>query len=193
MIRLNNNDYGFTLIEILIVVSIIAFTSVALIENFSTSRVNVDRATNQLVSDLRTAQSHALSTRKTEGLFRCGYGITRLNSNSYAIYAGRDSSSGNCQSNRNYNSSQNPIVLTRVFTYQSISTYPTFNDIFFEPPGLKTYINNTTGDISPEKIFVRINDTDCVNSFSSTRCKLVCVYTSGKIEINRTSNSCPGN
>ena len=185
---------GFTLIEILIVTAILAITSIALVENFSTSRVNVDRAANQLVSDLRTTQSYALSTRKTNNLFRCGYGVTRLSPTSYAIYAGSDSSSSNCQNNRNYNPAQNPIVSTKLFTYQTINFYPTFSDIFFEPPGLKTYINNvSSGNTPSEKIFVRIDDADCVNSFSNTRCRLICVYTSGKIEVNRNNNICPGN
>lgn len=194
MRRPNKSSQGFTLIEFLIISAIIVFTSLALLENFSTSRFNIDRAANQLASDLRTAQAYALSTQKTEDVFRCGYGLTRLNSSSYATYAGRDTSKSSCQSNRNYNSSNNPIVATRIFTSQTINIYPSFGDIFFESPGLKTYINNVTGGGNPpEKIFIRMGETDCVNSFSTSRCRLVCVYTSGKIELNKSSNVCPSN
>ena len=192
--RTNSYGAGFTLIEILIVSSILVFTSIALVENFSTSRINVDRAAEQVASDLRLAQSYALSIKKTNNAFRCGYGLTRLNSSSYIIYAGRESSTSDCQSsNRNYNSSQNPIVATKIFSSQTINVYPSFSDVFFEPPGLKTYINNISDGIPPEKIFVRVGETDCVNSFSHTRCRLICVYPSGRIELNKVNSTCPAN
>ncbi len=83
---------GFTLIELIVVISIMVILTSSLILNFGTANKNRDIASarNFVVSDLRKAQSFSLSARDiSSGVHSSAYGL-RLdgtNPNSYSIVA----------------------------------------------------------------------------------------------------------
>jgi len=86
------NPNGFTLIEILVVASIIAVISTIVIFNVGLERQNsaLLRSSQKLSLNLRRVQSFALSSRayKTSGA-PCGWGVhfNSINSTSYIIFA----------------------------------------------------------------------------------------------------------
>jgi len=178
----SSSKTGFTLIEILVVASITAFITVFMLINFQKNRIDLTLSANEFIGKIRSAQNRALaSTRYDSGTglkIRCGYGIHYINNNSYALYTSPDSGSVNCSAlNKNYDSADS-IIQTSVFTDIRIEFKSTFNDIFFEPPDPKTYINNNSSlGLPPQAITIGKIGGTCPND-----CKTINVYTSGKIQ-----------
>ena len=162
-----SSEKGLTLIDILVTVGLIIFTTVMVLRNSLSSSFNLERIANVMASDIRIAQSLATSTHQYKGSLdvvpvnRCGYGITNKpddssnpdNDRKYAIYAGpatvnSDGSPEDC-SFRNYPSAEgqqadypfykNAVLDTRV----KLDISPEFKDIFFEPPDPVTYIDDS--------------------------------------------------
>ncbi|MBI2635284.1 MAG: prepilin-type N-terminal cleavage/methylation domain-containing protein [Parcubacteria group bacterium] len=88
----NGMSKGFTLIEIMVVVSVIVVISAIVIFNIGLEKQNsaLFRSAQKLSLDLRRTQSFALSSKnyKTSGI-PCGWGVhfTGANSTSYIIFA----------------------------------------------------------------------------------------------------------
>lgn len=176
---LNRSEAGFTLVEILVVISIIALTSVFLAINLSRARSDVSQTTNIFMSHVKNTQARAAASSKYENLIRCGYGIRYVDSNSYAIYVGPSAQAPNdCTTyNRNFGSGDADIdVIT--FSNNKIEFKSSFNDIFFEPPDPTTFINNSDSlNQAAEDIIFGVVGESCPGN-----CKTLYVYPSGKIE-----------
>ena len=173
---------GFTLIEVLVVAAITGFVATFMLINFQKSRIDMTLTANEFVTGLRSAQSKAFASARYDtgtGLkTRCGYGVHYISPTSYAMYVGPDAALVNCSTlNKNYDGADS-IISTNVFIDARVEFKSSFNDIFFEPPDPKTYLNNDSAlGLPPQVITIgKIGDT-CPNN-----CKTINVYTSGKIE-----------
>lgn len=173
---------GFTLVEVLVVAAITGVITTFMLVNFQRSRLDLTLAANELVGSLRSAQTRALASARHDtgtGLkIRCGYGIRYINTTSYAMYAGPDAASIDCSTlNKNFDGADS-IIKTYVFTDVKVEFKSPFNDIFFEPPDPKTYLNNdSTLGLPPQAITLGKIGGTCPND-----CKTINVYTSGKIQ-----------
>ncbi|MBX4211375.1 MAG: prepilin-type N-terminal cleavage/methylation domain-containing protein [Candidatus Yanofskybacteria bacterium] len=208
------NSRGFTLIEVLVVTSIIALMSGFLITSFSRSRVDLNHTVTVLVGEIRDTQSRAVASstfrHTSEGLLapvaRCGYGITPNTATQFYVYAGANAENPltNCTTqNKDYGDPPDKIVRTVILPDPKVELkkaitgfFPRyFYDVFYEPPDPKTYIdNNATPGITPAALVLGPVGTDCQTSPS--QCKVICLYVSGKIETPTTTvypyeNSCP--
>ena len=213
----SDSSRGFTLIEILIVSSLTIFLTLNLLSNFIRSRLNISEVARIVVSDIRTAQANALSSKQYKdpitGLvtYRCGYGLHKLDSSesaaqnppvpansSYFIFVGRDAQSSGCPAANNaYQSSQDmAVVFTRVLDSRlellspTTGNNPRFDDIYFKVPDGKIFINNLhdLGPNPPRKNKVQIIVRKIGVNCPSSDCVYICVYASGKIETR--SNVC---
>lgn len=176
------NKSGFTLVEVAVVATITGIITAAMILNFQRSRIDLTLSANEFIENVRSAQSRALaSARYNSGMgpkIRCGYGIRYVSPTSYSMYVGPDSSSVDCSTlDRNYDGTDT-IIMTRVFTDARVEFKSPFNDIFYEPPDPKTYINNDPSlTLPPQAITIGKTGGTCPND-----CRTTNVYTSGKIE-----------
>lgn len=178
-----NNSKGFTLIEILVVAAIASFMATTIIINFSRARLDLNETANALVSNIRDAQSKAASSIKYGGTMRCGYGIRWVSATSYAVYVGPvPSQSVDCTlENRNYEAIIDTDISAKNFLDTRVEFKSSFNDIFFEPPDPKTYINNDAAlnRIPPSETITIGNK----NGSCPSNCKTIIIYTSGKIDV----------
>jgi len=171
---------GFTLIEILVVAGIIGFMSTSIIVNFSRNRINLQESYGFLTSQIRIAQSDAVSSTKYNNYNPCGYGVHYIDSTHFALYAGPNATISNCQSiNRNYSSLEDALLKSQTFQDARIQFKSPFQDIFFEPPDPKTYLNNDASlNQAPQAITIGVTGTTC-----PTDCKTIYIYPSGKIDV----------
>lgn len=173
---------GFTLVEIAVVAAITGVITAFMLVNFQRSRIDLTLTANEFIGSLRLAQTRALASARYDtgtGLkIRCGYGIHYINQTSYAIYVGPDAGSVSCSAlNKNYDGADS-IILTSVFIDTRVEFKSPFNDIFFEPPDPKTYINNdSTLGLPPQAMTLGKIGGTC-----PADCKTINVYTSGKIQ-----------
>lgn len=81
---------GFTLVELIVSVSIFALlATIGSLRFFSSySQVNLSSALDILVSDIKTAQSNAMSGYGVGGSRVTGWGFKKTAANSYVIYPG---------------------------------------------------------------------------------------------------------
>ncbi|HZZ99216.1 MAG TPA: prepilin-type N-terminal cleavage/methylation domain-containing protein [Candidatus Paceibacterota bacterium] len=175
----NRSQSGFTLVEMMVVVAIMGILGVALITNFSRSRVDLTISVNELKSSIRQAQNEAISSKKFGGYNPCGYGIHYVDSTHYAIYVGPDSADNDCSSiDHNYSSSEDSLLETKSFTNPSVQFVGTFKDVFFVPPDPKTYLNDDA-DLSQAPVTMTIGTA---SSCSAGSCSSVYVYPSGNVD-----------
>ena len=196
-LKIKDCSAGFTLIEILVVASLIAYVTTLVIRNFTASRLNLERVANVLISDIRLAQQLALSSAQYQGLSdpvprnRCGYGITNKpndssdpnNNRKYSIYAGPPTLDAggqpvNCASPQYQQSQDTPFYKSVILDSRiEFETSPRFDDIFFKPPGPTTYIGNSSTPSNPanpstywQQIIIKKNDTPKTGGPSSGAC-----------------------
>lgn len=183
------SSLGFSLVEMVLVVSILSLFSSYFISNFRSSARNATarhQISSVMISNIRKAQSMALSGTQIGGSTVCGFGIHYLSQTSYLIYAKDPNPQGKCVGNVNYNASSDLTIETQTvanpnFMIQWSPGMGNRDDIFFEPPDPKTYIDNQ--DISqnnnPAVISVVLNGNSCPGA----NCTTVTVYKSGKIDV----------
>ncbi|MBI2057702.1 MAG: prepilin-type N-terminal cleavage/methylation domain-containing protein [Candidatus Yanofskybacteria bacterium] len=179
--KANKKIAGFTLIEVLVVTLLVGVFSTILLINlrgFSTNPVILERAALGVISDIRRAQALSIAGVSFQGTSVCGYGIHYLTGGTYLIYAGGESTCGTA--NRNYQSVQDFSYQQIKFKEDNIEFRSSFDDVFFEPPDPKTYIDNQFSlSSSPLTITVKFKGYNC-----PSYCKTISVYPSGKIDLN---------
>lgn len=187
--QIRSRERGFTLIEIIVVTSIIILLSVSLISNFrpaATNKTARDQVTGIILSDLRRAQSMTLAGSRFQNAAVCGYGLHYLTSQSYIIYTvtDRNSANGCTDENFNYQSGVDQTVDTRRLNNFSIEIRSSFLDIFFVAPDPKTYINNdgSIANTTPTTITLQIIGQAVCSA--STPCSSIDIYRSGQINTN---------
>lgn len=196
----HESDGGFTLVEVLIVMTIIGFLSIMLFFNFRSSNSNLtarNQTTAAVVADIRRAQTMATNSTLFQGQIVCGYGVHYIaGNNNYLIYARQKPAGGSCTAsgNRNYNQGSigysDAIVQNIFLANPNMELQPTckngpnisFNggDIFFEPPDPKTYLNNdSTLSARTMDIFVRAKTTSGCNAPAA----VINITTAGSINV----------
>lgn len=180
-LKLKKSSSGFTIIEILVVTGIIVFMTVALITSFPRTRISLNEDVKLLVSNIRSAQTKAISSTKFNDKNPCGYGLKYDSPTQYSIYVGTDAEMAGtaCATvSKNYQSGQDSILSTFKLS-ANLQFTAQFVDIFFEPPDPKTYFNNDgTLNTIPAAIAINKVGGACPND-----CKTINVYKSGKIEV----------
>lgn len=182
------NNEGITLVEILVVISIIGFTTVLVGRSLSRSQIDFQKIYGAILSDIRRAQSLASSSSRYNGVFRCGYGVHYENSTTYSLYVGPDASVSVCATDDSRlglgDSGEIRIddYAFKMLLDQNAEFKNSFPDIFFKPPDPKTFINDQnilgSGPESIAAITIGRKGVAC-----SSECKTICVYSSGNIEL----------
>lgn len=191
------NQGGFTLIEMLVIVSITALMSGFLIAQFSHSQTGVTQIAAIIESELRDTQTRAIAGVKFQSKHRCGYGVRQIDGHSFSVYTTADASDTlqpDCSvQNRNYEGTD---VIVRTVglpdpkvEIKNLGQPYIFRDIFFEPPLGKTYINNdgSAGAVAG-RITIGAQNVTCTSDPGS--CKSICIYSSGNME-TVVGISCP--
>ena len=191
------NQDGFTLIEMLVIISITALMSGFLIAQFSHSQTGVTQIAAVIESELRDTQTRAIAGVKFQSKHRCGYGIKQIDGHSFSVYTTADASDTlqpDCSvQNRNYEGAD--IIIRTVglpdpkIEIKSLGQPFIFRDIFFEPPLGKTYINNDgSASAVAGRITIGAQNVNCTSDPGS--CKSICIYSSGNME-TVVGTSCP--
>ena len=175
------NTSGFTLIEVVVYAALMGIFSTVILLNLMGAQTNssvLERASAAIISDFRRAQNLTIAGLNFQGSSVCGYGIHYLSPDSYLLYAGGGST---CSSaNRNYQNGQDLDMQTIKITESNVKFKASFNDIFFEPPDPKTYLNNNASlSGAPIVITVGFENQNC-----PTGCKTITIFPSGKIDFN---------
>ncbi|HAU07633.1 MAG: hypothetical protein UW46_C0002G0021 [Candidatus Yanofskybacteria bacterium GW2011_GWF1_44_227] len=194
-----NNQGGFALIDILVAITIIAAMSGLLLSNFSKTRLNLNESAGILVAAIRAAEVKTTSSTTYEDAHRCGFGLRVYDTKSVALYAGpttnnpSDCGDKKFDADLGYKIIENiKLIDLRVEIKREVPPAEDL-DVFFTPPEPKTCINgidellgtcpaNRSGRLVIGKI-----DEDCTSSL----CKTICVYGTGRIETYDDSISCP--
>lgn len=171
---------GFTLVEVVVYAVLMGVFSVVIVLNLRESQTSLalERVSAVIISDFRRAQSLAILGLTFQGNAVCGYGIHQMGLDYYQIYAGGGTTCSS--SNRNYQSGNDFVVQTIRIVDSNVRFRTFFNDIFFEPPDPKTYLNNSFSlSASPLVILVGLKGKSCPSG-----CKTITVFPSGKIDSN---------
>ncbi|TSC90929.1 MAG: hypothetical protein G01um10142_179 [Parcubacteria group bacterium Gr01-1014_2] len=168
---------GFTLFEVLVIIFIISFLSVAILFNYRTSQdqASLTRSAAAFESEIRKAQNLAVAGVDFSGAIPCGYGLLYIDNRTYRIYVGRLNGAVNCQSaNHNYQSGTDLIYQELKIIESGVIFGTSFSDVFFEPPDPATYINNNKS--------VGISQTIqlCLEK-DLTKCRNLTIDTAGRI------------
>ncbi|MDO8495187.1 MAG: type II secretion system protein [bacterium] len=179
---------GFSLVEMMIIVLILSGLSVLLISNFGSSKTNATarhQVSQVIVADVRRAQSLALSGAGHLGQPVCGYGLHWIDSGSYIIYSGApEGGVPSCATaNRNYQSGIDSILSTSRIDNTKLGVVgiggASFNDIFFESPDPRVYIDGTYNLNTTVDIQVITQGQACISS----TCTTVTVSGSGSVGV----------
>lgn len=174
------ND-GFTLVEVVLYAVLVSVFSVILLLNLRSAQTNsavLERASLAVISDFRRAQNLSTSGLIFQGNQVCGYGIHYLSANSYLIYAGGEAVCGTAD--RNYQGGTDFSVQTIKIIEGNVQFKTPFNDVFFEPPDPKTFINNSFF-LSAAPLLISIG---FVGQGCPAGCKTISIFPSGKIDFN---------
>jgi type II secretory pathway pseudopilin PulG len=162
-----------------VVAAIIGFLSTTLIINFSRTRIDIDQSANLVMSTIRQAQTKAVASATFNGYNPCGYGVHYVSPTQIAIYAGPNATTTDCSGiNKNYQIVEDTIIQTQSFTDSEIQFTGGFDDIFFQPPDPKTFLNDNAS-LNQAPIGIQVGPT---GGACPTNCKTIYVYPSGKIE-----------
>lgn len=159
----SNRGRGFTLIELMVVMSIILIMSALILASYRSgqSRYSLNLAAQQLVSDLRQAQNMAISGKNLAVTYK-GYGVYfQTGGSSYILF-------GDVNGNRTYETPSSDILLETTPLPQGIkiasivqgsSSYSSA-EVDFEPPAPKTYIKGKSAEQNFNALVVNLSTAD---------------------------------
>lgn len=171
---------GFTVIEMVVVMAIIAITSSIVIVSITAERATreAERNAHVLTSNLRQMQNYALSGRSdTTTQENCFYGIRFISSSQYSL-VNYYRSGGTCNS---YNTIATVNLVAGV-TFTGIGSYPTI--FAFSLPRAEVY-TGTSGALS------LLGATQLIGLTKAGKNSYLCLYSVGRIEERGTDNTCP--
>lgn len=171
---------GFSLVEVIVYAALVALFSVVLLFNMQGAQTNssvLERASAGVISGFRRAQLMTISGLTFQSNAVCGYGVHYLSPDSYLIYAGGEAVCGTA--NRNYQSGNDFDIQTIKILESNVKFKSSFDDVFFEPPDPKTFINNSFAlSASPLPISLGFENQNCPSG-----CKTINIFPSGKIDL----------
>ena len=176
------HELGFTLIDILVAAFIMALMSGILLANFSKARINMSESSSIIIGAIRKAETKSISSAKYSDYHPCGYGIKYKDNKSLDIYVGGPVSD-TCIDERFNGSSIETVRLVD----PRIEIRAIFDDIFFQPPDPKVYLNGIANYQSSLRIIIGKIGSEC----NSRICQTVCVYGTGRIETIANNSICP--
>lgn len=179
---------GFSLVELIVMLAVISILSTLLLYSTRSSKTGTTarhQISALIMADIRRAQSLALSGLRYQGQSMCGYGVHRIDTGSYLIYAGVPEGGGpTClAANRNYQPGTDFIFETiRIDNADLAVGGPvggSFHDIFFESPDPRVFLNNVYDLNGTADIHVVNQGQAC----GGNNCTIVTVYGSGRVDL----------
>lgn len=168
---------GFSLIEMIVVLAVVAVLGTMLVLNFRASSTNTAarRQTAFIVtSDIRRMQSMALSGSGSAGIPACGFGIHYADPTTYLIFV-HVLGTASCGA-KTYEAGD--LVMDRTTLQNPSMAFKTaFDDVYFEVPFAKTYLGG-----SAELEGVVAIEIVVAGQASGT---LLSVHQSGRIDVER--------
>ncbi|OGZ40681.1 MAG: hypothetical protein A3B04_00575 [Candidatus Portnoybacteria bacterium RIFCSPLOWO2_02_FULL_39_11] len=164
ILQKRNRAGGFTLVEMLVVISIIVLISGSILAGYNTGqkRYSVATASQRLMVDIRRAQNMALAGATQGAIIPAGYGIhTDSNSQYFLFY--------NTAAVKKYTFGASAVMET-ISLPTGVSISPLNEDIYFVPADPKTYINE--GALTQQSFTLNNSDIN----------QTVTVHDSGMIE-----------
>ena len=157
-------EKGFTLVELLTSIAIIALMSTMLFTNYRRAGVGIDLTSSaqQLASKIRIAQNNSLGTKKFNDLTPLGgWGVHFDSDNLRSGYILFADSNGNYafDSDEAYSTSTLPIRVELDTLVTGSSTVESVVDVVFSPPDPRTYINGNYKDSLALTLKEDINNT----------------------------------
>lgn len=160
---------GFTMIELLIAIGVIAIISSLVFANIGSSKKDLSRAAQKLALDIRQAQNLSLAPSDSP---ICVYGVRAVSATSYFLYKRPSCPDPRTDpANNEYDLDPANIISTVSLSGVSITSALPF-DMSFEAPEPITYLNGATGT-APMLITLQ----------SPTAVKNVSVNRFGRVEI----------
>jgi prepilin-type N-terminal cleavage/methylation domain-containing protein len=175
---------GFSFIELMVVLSIVGVLSSIFLINFRDSAKS-EGARNQTASvfetQLRRAQSKALSGAQFNDEPVCGYGMHYLGLNEYAIYV--VDHPGNCDlADKHYSGSYSVEVERMRFRNKNMRFDSSFFDIYFESPESTVYVDGSPITIPAEILIRAVDENTCI---VPDTCARITVHPYGRIDIEK--------
>jgi len=170
---------GFTLLEILVVISIIIILTGIVLLNYRTTgqQLAIQRAAFKLAADIRRTQEMAMSAKELPGtgIPIGGYGVYLQNANdiSYLIYADTNPASGNEQYDAGGDTVVETINLEQGVKISSVS--PSSLSVNFKPPDPAIMLGGSAGNNEVIITLALIADT--------SKTKTIKVNKAGRIDI----------
>lgn len=161
------HERGFTMIELLVAVGVIAIISSIVFASVGSKQKNLSRATQKFAQDIRRAQNLSLAPSDTP---ICVYGVRAESTTSYFLYK-RISCPDPRTTPANNEYDGNPANIIETVLLDDVSFTGAF-DMSFEAPEPITYLNGATGTV-PMLITLQ----------SPTAAKNVSVNRFGRVEI----------
>jgi Tfp pilus assembly protein FimT len=160
--RLQANNFGFTLVELLVSLSIIIMMTTLFLANYHSSneRSKLSSASQQMASDIRLAQSYALGSKKFNGAIPPGgWGVYFNETNtSYIIFADNDGGKDYDDPGEKFSEIDLPANVT-------ISSIDVANDvdIVFLPPDPEVFFNGLTAP-AVNSVQIELSDGETVKT-----------------------------
>lgn len=152
---------GFTLIELMVAISIIGILSTLVMTNsgFNKRQKNLERAAQKLALDIRRAQNLSLAPSTAP---ICIYGLMTKAGDATHYFIYRDAPPDAitpCPVTHNYQAASSNIVET-IAINSGVTLSPSVFDVAFEPPEPITFINNVQNPLAPLTITLSSQDAN---------------------------------
>lgn len=177
-----SDERGFTLVEMLTVLTIIMVSTIFMMRSFSRARVDLDQARSIVTEAIRDAQSRAFTSAQLNGSHRCGYGI-HFEQTRYVLYAGPVADETCAAQDPSYDSEDDEDVRVVTFPGNTFELVGVPFDVFFVPPDPTTYVclsGNCTTPVQNTLVIRRVG-ASCTALAPTDDCRMLYVSKTGLI------------
>jgi prepilin-type N-terminal cleavage/methylation domain-containing protein len=154
--------YGFSLIELLIVIAVIGIMSAFVFVAFDKRPSHLEIASRQLTSDIRTLQRSALSGSVPSGISGpvCGFGMHRSGASEYQLFVITKNNAGDsCDSGYAKEVTTGEVFSTKTLE-QGVQFAQGPTNLYFEVPhGKVSRANNYQITLDGKSYYICVSDT----------------------------------